>query len=217
MPPAYHMVVDPNMPIPNLRSPYDPEEEVEKEEEEDDTDTPEITINASTQIRGSGNIVSIAQMDSVRIANLITSMLNGSPATKEEAPDTPSPAATPAQTSRTQVRGVKKWANVNITVNCGATIIGDRNIVGPGLGDIARQMQMAQRNQALHAQQVLQKQQQAAVQGQKIGSPPSGMPRGPPQYHGVQTPPMSRSGSEDGGLKRKAEDCAAEGRVKRQC
>ena len=87
--------------------------------------------------------------------------------------------------------------------------------MGPGLGDIARQMQMAQRNQALHAQQMLQKQHQAAAaaaQGQKLGSPLVGM------GNGVQTPPMSRSGSEQG-VKRRAEDSVgdAEGGVKRQC
>ena len=62
-PPAYHMVVDPNMPIPNLSNPYD---HIEEEEEKDEEDAPEITINAATQIRGHGNIVSITQMDSIR-------------------------------------------------------------------------------------------------------------------------------------------------------
>jgi hypothetical protein len=55
---------------------------------------------------------------------------------------------------------------VNITVNCGATIIGDRNIVGPGLGDIARQMQLAQRNAAMQAHQ--QQQQTQILQQQKL-------------------------------------------------
>ena len=193
MPPAYHMVVDPNMPITNLASRYDEaEEEVEKEDSED---TPDITINASTQIRGSGNIVSIAQMESVRIAALITSLLENSSTPSSETPNMSSPAAEQERTITSRVRGVRRWANVNITVNCGATIIGDRNIVGPGLGDVARQVQMAQRNQALKAQQ--------AAQAQKMGME-------------MQTPPMSRSGSAQSEGKRKAEDFGERG-GKRQC
>jgi cytochrome c551/c552 len=224
MPPAYHTVVDPNMPIPNLRSPYEEDDDTEKEEEED-IDTPEIIINASTQIRGHGNIVSIAQMDSARIAGLITSLLNREDKNGDEkTPDTATPSssssppqtATQERTSRTQVRGTtKKYPNtINITVNCGATIIGDRNIVGPGLGDVARQMQMAQRNQAA-----------AAAQGKGQGMPsppPSAMPaNSTPQYHGVATPPMSRSGSlQSEGVKRKApheDGVGGEGGAKRQC
>lgn len=245
-PPAYHMVVDPNMPIPNVASPYEHEEE--DEDKEDENDTPEVTINAATQIRGHGNIISIAQMDSVRIANLITSMLNcdnKEPADAARPITPPSPptmaTAQPEQMSRTQVRGVKKFPNINITVNCGATIIGDRNIVGPGLGDIARQMQMAQRNQAaaLHAQQQQQQQHAAAAaQGQKMPSPPlqrsntvyqaqAGIVT--PHYtataplsssHGVATPPMSRSSSlhSDGeSKKRRAGDVGERNVAKRHC
>jgi hypothetical protein len=194
MPPAYHMVVDPNMPIPNLTSPYD-EDEADAEKEDDTNDTPDITINASTQIRGSGNIVSIAQMDSVRIATLITSLLENSSTPSSETPSMSAPVAEQERTTTSRVRGVRRWANVNITVNCGATVIGDRNIVGPGLGDVARQVQMAQRNQALKAQQA-----------QKMGM----------GVNGVQTPPMSRSGSAQSEGKRKAEEFG-EGGGKRQC
>ncbi|KAF1944559.1 hypothetical protein EJ02DRAFT_452416 [Clathrospora elynae] len=236
-PPAYHMVVDPKLPIPNMRSPYDAEERKEEDEEKDEDDSPEITINAATQVRGHGNIISIAQMDSVRIANLINSMLNGDKAAHvacPPSPQSPHTATRAEETSRTEVRGVKKFANINITVNCGATVIGDRNIVGPGLGDIARQMQMAQRNQAaLHAQQ--QAQQAAAGQGQpqKVPSPTQGRntlsqaQATTAQHHGVPYPaqapmlPMSRSpslGSETyAGVKRKAEGDIGKGIAKKQC
>jgi cytochrome c551/c552 len=223
------MVVDPTMPIPNVRSPYDPEEDIEEEgKEHDDDDTPEVTINAATQIRGHGNIISIAQMDSVRIANLITSLLSGEKTTPDLAcPSTPptvsASAASPQHTSRTEVRGVKKFPNINITVNCGATIIGDRNIVGPGLGDIARQMQMAQRNQALLAQQ----QAAAVANGQKMPSPPlqrrdtlyQAQAAMAQHHHGVPSPPMSRSsslGSEAASMKRKADGGGGES-AKRHC
>jgi hypothetical protein len=237
------MVVEPHVSIPNVTSPYEHEEE--HEGKDNDNDVPEITINAATQIRGHGNIISIAQMDSMRISNLITSILSGEN-TKAATADAACPLTPPSprasvvarqeETSRTEVRGVKKYPNINITVNCGATIIGDRNIVGPGLGDIARQMQMAQRNQALQAQHAAAAAAAATTKGQKMPSPPSQArdtlyqaQAAIAQHHGVlypaqapangvSTPPMSRSSSwhSDGSAKRKAED-GGEGVAKKQC
>jgi hypothetical protein len=212
-PPAYHMVVDPTAPIPNMRSPYDPEEE---EEKDDDEDTPEITINAATQVRGNGNIISITQMDSVRIANLITTMLYGG-----KVPEPGSPQRLPSMASLTaELKPARQYPKINITVNCGATVIGDRNIVGPGLGDIARQMQVAQRNQALQAQQTARTSSTTPTR-ETLHQAQAAMA----QHHGlfasqVPTPPMSRSSSLTsdgaGGMKRKAEDDVKEGGIKRQ-
>jgi hypothetical protein len=217
-PPAYHMVVDPTAPIPNLRNPYDPEEE-EEEDEKDDDDTPEITINAATQVRGNGNIISITQMDSVRIANLIATMLQG-----PKAPEPTSPQTLPSLASMTsEPKPTRQYPRVNITVNCGATVIGDRNIVGPGLGDIARQMQVAQRNQAVQAQQTHTAQaQRAAATRETLYHAQAAIA----QHHGLfatqgPTPPMSRTSSLQsdgtGGTKRKAEDDVTDGGVKRHC
>jgi hypothetical protein len=222
-PPAYHTVVDPTAPIPNVRSPYDPEEEDDK----DDDDTPEITINAATQVRGNGNIISIAQMDSVRIANLIAVMLHGGKVPEPASASQPQQAQTlPSLASLSfEPKPSRRYPKINITVNCGATVIGDRNIVGPGLGDIARQMQLAQRNQALHAQQ------QAA---QNLRSSPTAQGRetlyqtqaGMTQHHGLfttqaPTPPMSRTSSVQsngsGSVKRKAGEETNEGLTKRRC
>ena len=167
-PPAYHMVVDPEVHTPSMSSPYSHEDEEERQDSEDET--PEITINAATQIRGNGNIISNAQMDSVRIANLVATILSSDsePADSTASPTPSSPPQAPVtslNSSRTE-RRKKGGLNLNITVNCGATIIGDRNIVGPGLGDIARQMQLAQRNAAMQAHQ--QQQQNNVVQQQKL-------------------------------------------------
>ena len=256
-PPAYHTITGPNMPMSNITSPYSSlmQEGVDSNPHEtSDDDTPEIIINAATQIRGHGNIISIAQMDSVRIANLICTVLSGQEPTdnpvntnKPEGEDNttarPPTPITPTRrehTSTTQVRGVKRFSNINITVNCGATIIGDRNIVGPGLGDIARQMQIAQRNQAALLAQQRAAAAAAAVglggqggQGVKLPSPPQEAhsmgqqmhggaipPRGVTIPLGVATPPMSRSSSlssEAGGRKRKSEDGAEGVAQKRRC
>jgi hypothetical protein len=214
-PPAYHMVVDPTAPIPNLRNPYEPEEEDEK----DDDDTPEITINAATQVRGNGNIISITQMDSVRIANLIATMLQ-----EPKAPEPISSQTLPSLASlASEPKPSRQYPRINITVNCGATVIGDRNIVGPGLGDIARQMQVAQRNQAAQSQQTQNAQtQRATVTRETLYHAQAAIA----QHHGLfaaqgPTPPMSRTSSLQsdgtGGSKRKAEGDATDGGVKRQC
>ncbi|KAF2637986.1 hypothetical protein P280DRAFT_520575 [Massarina eburnea CBS 473.64] len=269
-PPAYHMVVDPNSPIPNMHNnPFDQDhedDEVEREEGGDD-EVPEVNINASTQIRGHGNIISITQMDTVRMAGLIAGLLHGGPlpmpvpaSTPSTQPGTPvqegpqTQAQAQAQASSQQAQAqtqaqstshhqrhrmnLKGFPKINITLNCGATVVGDRNIVGPGLGDIARHMQIAQqRNQALAAaaQQNVQNAQNAAHQNagqhcaQKttcapapVVSPGSCGGIGFPVHVGAQpTPPMSRSssfGSTDGvAVKRKAEECCGERGGKRMC
>jgi hypothetical protein len=163
-PPAYHMVVDSETQAPSMSS-YESEAE-EREDSEDET--PEITINAATQIRGNGNIISIAQMDSVRIANLVATILSGDSVSSDalQTPPTSPPQAQVTNLSTSRTKAKRGGLNVNITVNCGATIVGDRNIVGPGLGDIARQMQLAQRNAALQARS--QQQQTQVLQQQKL-------------------------------------------------
>ncbi|KAH7095852.1 hypothetical protein FB567DRAFT_513557 [Paraphoma chrysanthemicola] len=224
-PPAYHSIVDPHAPVTDTRSPYDPEEE----EKEDEEDTPEITINAATQVRGNGNIISIAQVDSVRIANLIAILLNGKIPQPEGPPQTPPEPlhghTLPSIASMTgEQKPARQLPKLNITINCGATVIGDRNIVGPGLGDIARQMQLAQRNAALQRQQ--QAQAQAQAQGTCSTEPKHETlyqaHTSIAQHHGLfPTPPMSRSSSASSGcasgVKRKSEDDAREDGVKRQC
>ena len=187
-PPSYHMVVDPNAPIPNLRSPYDPEDD----EKDDEDELPEVTINATTQIRGHGNIISVPPMDAVRIAGLLHTMMYGPPGQPTE-PGLHSPTA--PRTMRT-----KDVPKMNITVNCGATVFGDRNVVGPALGDIARQMQIARSQQ-------LQAQQNARPDAQNQACPAV-----PPPIS-ILTPMRSRTSSESAesdasstGCKRKAED-----------
>jgi hypothetical protein len=229
-----------------MHSPYDADDE-----EKDDEETPEINVNAMTQVRGHGNIISVAQMDSVRIANLIVSLLHGTvpplpsdPAYQaSDAPYAPQPQATSSDSTSAQTeragaqrtqhdanrsrawrRAVRHIPKINVTVNCGATIIGDRNIVGPGLGDIARQMQMVQRTQM--AQRMAQQQQQQAAQQQQqqqqqqtTNIPNSGL--GFPVGVHVPTPPMSRSSSfgsqASNGLKRKVEESIEGNDAKRTC
>lgn len=248
-PPAYHMVVDPAAPLPKMHNPYDADDE-----EKDDEDVPEININAMTQVRGNGNIISVAQMDSTRIANLIVGLLHGTvppctapqatepaqqppttPTTQQQQqPDTttttPPEQAEPSHATRPRRdifrlrpgrRDARHIPRINVTVNCGATVIGDRNIVGPGLGDIARHMQMAQ----AHRQQMLQRQQMAAQQqmnaGKAAGVPSLGLGFSVGGQAPIHTPPMSRSSSfgsqGSNGVKRKVEESIEGNSAKRTC
>ena len=224
-PPAYHTVVDSDAPIPWV-NPYDPEDE----DAEKDDEMPEININANTQIRGHGNIISIAQVDSLRIAHLLAVLLQGGPLTHTQPQgqaqqQTAFGGAQQPSQERTEGRSCPK---VNITINCGATIVGDRNIVGPGLGNLARHIeqnryQASQQQQQQQQQQPQQQQNQAhANQGAAFMQNASyGSPVGAGQP-AMATPPLSRSSSLGGdssssprGLKRKTEDDIEENPVKR--
>lgn len=234
-PPAYHTVMNPS-PNDDMHNSYCPEDNKEEEE------TPEINVNASTQIRGHGNIISIAQMDSGRIASLVAMLLSGhSPQTalqqQQEQPASPEQVHAPSlglspQPHHERQYHVRKTPKMIININCGATVVGDRNIVGPGLGDIARHMQIAQRNQALAAQQQQMNANRTATAGAHVSAaappppPPPGLgfsihAQSPPPHPMAMTPPMSRSssfGSEGStGVKRKSERPIEENAAKRSC
>jgi hypothetical protein len=226
-PPAYHSVVDRDQRlVSSAHHPCDPEEQ-----DKDDSEIPDISVNATTQVRGNGNIISMAIMDSGRIANLIAALIYG-----EQPPSPLAPGQTlPSLASRFNpgLKPLQEYPKFNISVNCGVTIIGDRNIVGPGLGDIARQMQQAQRNQALQAQQQAtaaaaaataqnQHRSPAASTGETLYPAQATMSQQSQGLFGMHgpTPPMSRSPSlqSEGscGMKRKAEDGAGERGAKRK-
>lgn len=218
-PPAYHTVMQsPESLAEVMHRLYDAEEEDEMK----GTETPEININATTQIRGHGNIISIAQMDSMRIANLLAILIHGGipPQTQanaqaqQENVHVPGPEHRPAQEKRVLPK-------INININCGATVLGDRNIVGPGLGDIARHMQLAQQRQQAQQQAQRQQQQNHASPNAATTQPPRpvfGFPAPVPAP--LATPPMSRSSSYgsagSGGVKRKAEEERTETPAKKE-
>jgi hypothetical protein len=205
------MVVNPHDTIPNLSNPYDPEDDLEKDDDEQDSDEiPEVTINATTQIRGHGNIISVPPMDAVRIAGLLHTMMFGPPG----AGGASSPAFAQMAgggSAGTQTRTRMKFPKLIITVNCGATVFGDKNVVGPGLGEVARQMQLARAQQQ---QQQQQAQAAAAARAQQQSQPIPAMAMPVP----ILSMPMTRgrvgsesasseaSSSSGGSGKRKAVD-----------
>jgi hypothetical protein len=132
-PPAYDLVVDPRVSIPNMgnnlyRENSSSSEYSERTNPEDNDpngpyyrgsvdDTPEITINAATQIKGHQNIVSVSTLDAKQIAEMVAAIVKSSHRSGH--------------------------STINITINCGTTIIGDRNIIGSEIGEVARHMQQA--------------------------------------------------------------------------
>ncbi|KAF2747319.1 hypothetical protein M011DRAFT_458597 [Sporormia fimetaria CBS 119925] len=195
-PPSYYSTFSPGAPMSDCRNPYDADDE----EKDDHDELPEVTINATTQIRGHGNVISVPPLDAVRVAGLIHNMLYGPPG--QAAPSTFRCAGPPNR------RAIPK---LNITVNCGATIFGDRNVVGPALSDIARQVQMARHQQLAQAQNHALR--------PKTTQPVQAIPQSMP----ILTPIRSRGSSESDdseaskGSKRKAEcDGDVSPEVKRQ-
>jgi hypothetical protein len=130
-PPAYNLIVDPLAPIPNIAN--NPFHQNSSSSEDYDAgsnsvnniqdgpyyqtpidDMPEMTSNAATQIKGHENIVSVNTLDAKSIAEMVRAVAKESTGTQ-----------------------------INITINCSTTIIGSRNIVGPGMVEVARHMQQA--------------------------------------------------------------------------
>ncbi|KAF2120875.1 hypothetical protein BDV96DRAFT_595280 [Lophiotrema nucula] len=207
-PPAYHMVVDPNAPIPNMNNPYHPlddmddglnfdEVDEEAEESSEDDEGTELTINAQTDIIGHGNIIGFEPMDAKKVALLVWELM-GKPQPGAEGAQPTVYAAGNADRAVLNVPG----QNMRITINCGTTVRGNKNILGPGLAELARTMAIARSRQAGNAP--------PQTPAQAEGAP------SPQQATQGASPPASGStsgveGAGSGGLKRKAEDEEVEG------
>ncbi|KAF2739853.1 hypothetical protein EJ04DRAFT_259100 [Polyplosphaeria fusca] len=135
-PPSYEQVVDPNAPLPNMENPYDEEdsdsevEELEAEAEakrraaaQADADNNDITItvNSAIHVRGHGNV--LGAMSEERIQDILKELLR----VEEGHRANVSLAAT-------------RRPRIHLTVTCPMTVTGDRNIVSPNLGDVAKFM-----------------------------------------------------------------------------
>ena len=85
---------------------------------DDEEDGPEpsttITVNASTNIQGSSNLTNLTHTDPARLVAIVLGALNTSSA-------------------RASRRG-----DVHLNINCGITIVGDRNLVGAPAESVLR-------------------------------------------------------------------------------
>ena len=209
-------VVNPDDPIPNLRNPYDPLSDPTDADPRHYPDSPvllhappghapgpevpsssyeqipEVVIDAMTQIRGHGNIVSMPRFNTGAIGGIVGDLLRGRGAGNdrlEPGQTDQGPAATPFD------------LNVNIGINCGAVVAGDGNMVGMPVSAVgnfvldaraaARRAQAQARNQA--QTQDAQQASSSPQQGEREGTPQEDRERDPSV--GLTTP-----------TKRKAED-----------
>jgi len=101
-----------------LPPPYTPADDsasdADSDTEEEETDDLHLKINASTTIHGSNNLVSIPQLDSARLSAILVSALRQH--------------AGQSQTMKSD--GSMRATKVNVEINCGISITGDRNVVG---------------------------------------------------------------------------------------
>jgi len=95
-------------PDDTLPPPYESDYSTDSDDD-DDEPTTTLTINAPTTIHGSSNLVSLTPLDTARISTLLLAALN----------------VKAAQEQRRGRRGA-----VNIAINCGVSVVGDRNVVG---------------------------------------------------------------------------------------
>jgi hypothetical protein len=120
-PPAY--TPNSNIPVaqPATNLPYDPNPNsnftfnpfaADPEDDSEDGDPSSVLINASTQIRGTGNVVAIPLVDAPRISAALFAVLKAQSAV-----------------------GVARRGAINVQIHCGVTLVGDRNVVGlTGMG-----------------------------------------------------------------------------------
>ncbi|KAK6005218.1 hypothetical protein QM012_007997 [Aureobasidium pullulans] len=91
---------------------------IDLKDEEDDEDPFPVTLilNADTNIRGTGNMIATPPLaDATRLSALLLAAVQSLNAAKESATESGSP--TPV-------------LQVNLTINCGITVIGDKNVIG---------------------------------------------------------------------------------------
>ncbi|KAF2706738.1 hypothetical protein K504DRAFT_64366 [Pleomassaria siparia CBS 279.74] len=168
-PPAYHTVVRPNDPIDWGHNPYHPESDGDEESNPDpsdaeaesddssDEESPDVNVNAAAIVLGSGNMVTVTPLTAHEVANAAMSIVREiNPfATHQTTPTLQGPGGASSQlevASQATDQALPE-RSLNITVNCGTTIIGDRNLVGPQLLNVLQSFRARMYNQQRQAQQ----------------------------------------------------------------
>ncbi|KAG9826291.1 hypothetical protein KCU98_g16697, partial [Aureobasidium melanogenum] len=90
--------------------------DLEDEEEDEDPSPVTLILNADTKVHGTGNMVATPPLaDATRLSTLLLAAVQSLNAAKTSASESGSP--TPV-------------LQVNLTINCGITVIGDKNVIG---------------------------------------------------------------------------------------
>jgi hypothetical protein len=88
----------------------------DSEGEDEDPSPVTLVLNADTKVHGTGNMIATPPLaDATRLSTLLLAAVQSLNAAKGNAPESGSP--TPV-------------LQVHLTINCGITVIGDKNVVG---------------------------------------------------------------------------------------
>ncbi|KAI5206578.1 hypothetical protein AUEXF2481DRAFT_8635 [Aureobasidium subglaciale EXF-2481] len=98
---------------------YSAEDSLTDSEDEDEDEDPSpitLVLNTDTKVQGTGNMIASPPLaDATRLSALLLAAVQSLNAAKTSATQSDSPTPT---------------LHVNLTINCGITVIGDRNIIG---------------------------------------------------------------------------------------
>ncbi|KAI5205343.1 hypothetical protein E4T39_03015 [Aureobasidium subglaciale] len=98
---------------------YSAEDNLSDSEGEDDDEDPSpitLVLNTDTKVQGAGNMIASPPLaDATRLSALLLAAVQSLNAAKPSAAQSGSPTPT---------------LQVNLTINCGITVIGDRNVIG---------------------------------------------------------------------------------------
>ncbi|KEQ58521.1 uncharacterized protein M437DRAFT_59126 [Aureobasidium melanogenum CBS 110374] len=90
--------------------------DLEDEEEDEDPSPVTLILNADTKVQGTGNMIATPPLaDAARLSTLLLAAVQSLNAAKTSASESGSP--TPV-------------LQVNLTINCGITVVGDKNVIG---------------------------------------------------------------------------------------
>ena len=93
-----------------------PEDNISDFGDEDDPSPISLTLNAGTQVEGAGNMIATPPLaDATRLSTLLLAAVQRLNSVKTEATETGSHPPV---------------LHVNLTINCGITVNGDRNVIG---------------------------------------------------------------------------------------
>lgn len=90
--------------------------DLEEEEDEEDPSPVTLILNADTKVDGTGNMIATPPLaDATRLSTLLLAAVQ---------------SLNVARTSATESGSPTPMLQVNLTINCGITVVGDKNVVG---------------------------------------------------------------------------------------
>lgn len=134
-PPAYSAIAPSTHPV--AADPYDSEDDDDDDEDDDSTEDPSpvtVTLDATTSVQGQNNLVATgaALADATRFSALLLAAVQSLNARAEEEARLAAlaPPASSAAGAGATPRAIRPILRVNLVLNCGINVVGDKNVVG---------------------------------------------------------------------------------------